>query len=248
MFDKNLLGNNIDDKDKDLIMYAISKIALFFSKFNVEINFDNSSELFQKLNIVEEKDNDKFVVCYNEFTNTLKMNFENPNFSASRFYGELTQSLLDILSKKYNAELKNYDNGLIARDTNGKEHGRTLNERLKEYITTLITGYKKEEKNDEVFYIDSKDSYLTMKDVILHDFIKLYGPEYLLNCFINSNGDEYFFRVGSDLNDESLGATLYDTIDNYRNEDKNNRIISRTIYDSLVSELKEKSLNNSHNL
>ena len=46
MFDKNLLGNNISDIDKNLLAQTISKIDLFFAKFGVNIDYDNSRELF----------------------------------------------------------------------------------------------------------------------------------------------------------------------------------------------------------
>ena len=42
MFDKNLLGNNISDIDKNLLAQTIRKIDLFFSKFVVNIDYDNS--------------------------------------------------------------------------------------------------------------------------------------------------------------------------------------------------------------
>lgn len=42
MFDKNLLGNNISDIDKNLLAQTISKIDLFFAKFGVSIDYDNS--------------------------------------------------------------------------------------------------------------------------------------------------------------------------------------------------------------
>ena len=49
MFDKNLLGNNISDIDKNLLAQTISKIDLFFAKFGVSIDYDNSRELFEKI-------------------------------------------------------------------------------------------------------------------------------------------------------------------------------------------------------
>ena len=52
MFDKNLLGNNISDIDKNLLAQTISKIDLFFAKFGVNIDYDNSRELFENLKII----------------------------------------------------------------------------------------------------------------------------------------------------------------------------------------------------
>ena len=52
MFDKNLLSNNISEIDKNLLAQTIRKIDLFFAKFGVNIDYDNSKELFERLKVV----------------------------------------------------------------------------------------------------------------------------------------------------------------------------------------------------
>ena len=108
MFDKNLLGNNISDIDKNLLAQTINKIDLFFAKFGVNIDYDNSRELFENLKIVDVQGKQNYVVSYDETSNTIKQNFENPDFSPKRYEAELVESLLSVLSQKLNFEEDRY--------------------------------------------------------------------------------------------------------------------------------------------
>ena len=74
MFDKNLLSNNISEIDKNLLAQTIRKIDLFFAKFGVNIDYDNSKELFERLKVEEVKGEQKYVVSYDETSNTIKQN------------------------------------------------------------------------------------------------------------------------------------------------------------------------------
>ena len=239
MFDKNLLSNNISEIDKNLLAQTISKIHLFFAKFGVDIDYDNSKELFERLKVEDVKGEQKYVVSYDEFNGTIKQNFENPDFSPKRYEAELVESLLSVLSGKYNFESNEYDKGLISRDTNLKYHGLALNEMLKSYIATLITGYNKEESVKD-FYLDSPNDYETIPDRAIHDFCEVFGAEFLLKSFISGDGSELFYKVGEALGSEESAIELYDSIDNYRN----NSILNRRIYDMNMKELKEKNLEN----
>ena len=92
MFDKNLLGNNISDIDKNLLAQTISKIDLFFAKFGVNIDYDNSRELFENLKIVDVQGKQNYVVSYDETSNTIKQNFENPDLVLKN----MKQNLLNL--------------------------------------------------------------------------------------------------------------------------------------------------------
>ena len=61
MFDKNLLSNNISEIDKNLLAQTIRKIDLFFAKFGVNIDYDNSKELFERLKVEEVKGEQNYV-------------------------------------------------------------------------------------------------------------------------------------------------------------------------------------------
>lgn len=239
MFDKNLLGNNINDIDKNLLAQTISKIDLFFAKFGVNIDYDNSRELFENLKIEDVQGKQNYVVSYDETSNTIKQNFENQDFSPKRYEAELIESLLSVLSRKYNFEEDRYDKGLLSRDTNLRFHGFALNDMLKSYIGTLITGYNKE-TNVKDFYLDSPKDYETIPDRAIHDFCEVFGAEFLLKSFINADGSELFYKVGETLGSEENAVELYDSIDNY----KNNSILNRKIYDVNMEQLKEKKLEN----
>ena len=239
MFDKNLLGNNISDIDKNLLAQTISKIDLFFAKFGVSIDYDNSRELFESLKVEDIQGKQDYVVSYDEVNNTIKQNFENPNFSAKRYEAELIESLLNVLSQKYNFEEGRYDKGLLSRDTNLKFHGFALNDMLASYIGTLITGYNKETSVKD-FYLDSPKDYETIPDRTIHDFCEVFGAEFLLKSFINGNGSELFYKVGEALGSEKNAVDLYNSIDSYNN----NSILNRGIYDLNMEELKEKNLEN----
>lgn len=239
MFDKNLLGNNISDIDKNLLAQTISKIDLFFAKFGVNIDYDNSRELFENLKIVDVQGKQNYVVSYDETSNTIKQNFENPDFSPKRYEAELVESLLSVLSRKYNFEEDRYDKGLLNRDTNLKFHGFALNDMLKAYIGTLITGYNKETSVKD-FYLDSPNDYETIPDRAIHDFCEVFGAEFLLKSFINGDGSELFYKVGEALGSEKNAVDLYNSMDSYNN----NSIANRRIYDLNMKELKEKMLEN----
>ena len=107
MFDKNLLGNNISDIDKNLLAQTIRKIDLFFAKFGVNIDYDNSKELFERLKVEEVKGEQNYVVSYDETSNTIKQNFENPDFSPKKYEAELVESLFSILSQNIILSLEN---------------------------------------------------------------------------------------------------------------------------------------------
>lgn len=239
MFDKNLLGNNISDIDKDLLAQTISKIDLFFAKFGVNIDYDNSRELFENLKIEDVQGKQNYVVSYDETSNTIKQNFENQDFSPKRYEAELVESLLSVLSQKFNFEEGRYDKGLLNRDTNLRFHGFTLNDMLKSYIGTLITGYNKE-TNIKDFYLDSPKDYETIPDRAIHDFCEVFGAEFLLKSFINGAGSELFYKVGETLGSEENAVELYNSMDSYNN----NSIANRRIYDLNMEELKEKMLEN----
>ena len=239
MFDKNLLGNNISDIDKDLLAQTISKIDLFFAKFGVNIDYDNSRELFENLKIEDVQGKQNYVVSYDETSNTIKQNFENPDFSPKRYEAELIESLLSVLSQKLNFEEDRYDKGLLSRDTNFRFHGFALNDMLAAYIGTLITGYNKETDVKD-FYLDSPKDYETIPDRAIHDFCEVFGAEFLLKSFINGDGSELFYKVGEILGSEESAVELYDSMDSYNN----NSIANRRIYDLNMEELKEKMLEN----
>ena len=239
MFDKNLLGNNISDIDKNLLAQTISKIDLFFAKFGVSIDYDNSRELFENLKVEDVQGKQDYVVSYDEVNNTIKQNFENPDFSPKKYESELVESLLSVLSQKFNFEEGRYDKGLLSRDTNLKFHGFALNDMLRSYIGTLITGYNKETDVKD-FYLDSPKDYETIPDRAIHDFCEVFGAEFLLKSFINADGSELFYKVGETLGSEENAIELYDSIDNY----KNNSILNRKIYDVNMEQLKEKNLEN----
>ena len=239
MFDKNLLGNNINDIDKNLLAQTISKIDLFFAKFGVNIDYDNSRELFENLKIEDVQGKQNYVVSYDETSNTVKQNFENQDFSPKRYEAELVESLLSVLSQKFNFEEGRYDKGLLSRDTNLRFHGFTLNDMLKSYIGTLITGYNKE-TNVKDFYLDSPKDYETIPDRAIHDFCEVFGAEFLLKSFINADGSELFYKVGETLGSEENAVDLYNSMDSYNN----NSIANRRIYDLNMEELKEKMLEN----
>ena len=239
MFDKNLLGNNISDIDKDLLAQTISKIDLFFAKFGVNIDYDNSRELFENLKIEDVQGKQNYVVSYDETSNTIKQNFENPDFSPKRYEAELVESLLSVLSQKLNFEEDRYDKGLLSRDTNLRFHGFALNNMLAAYIGTLITGYNKETSVKD-FYLDSPKDYETILDRAIHDFCEVFGAEFLLKSFINGNGSELFYKVGETLGSEENAVDLYNSMDSYNN----NSIANRRIYDLNMEELKEKMLEN----
>lgn len=239
MFDKNLLGNNISDIDKDLLAQTISKIDLFFAKFGVNIDYDNSRELFENLKIEDVQGKQNYVVSYDETSNTIKQNFENPDFSPKRYEAELIESLLNVLSQKLNFEEDRYDKGLLSRDTNFRFHGFALNDMLAAYIGTLITGYNKETDVKD-FYLDSPKDYETIPDRAIHDFCEVFGAEFLLKSFINADGSELFYKVGETLGSEENAVDLYNSMDSYNN----NSIANRRIYDLNMEELKEKMLEN----
>ena len=239
MFDKNLLGNNINDIDKNLLAQTISKIDSFFAKFGVNIDYDNSRELFENLKIEDVQGKQNYVVSYDETSNTVKQNFENQDFSPKRYEAELVESLLSVLSQKFNFEEGRYDKGLLSRDTNLRFHGFTLNDMLKSYIGTLITGYNKE-TNVKDFYLDSPKDYETIPDRAIHDFCEVFGAEFLLKSFINADGSELFYKVGETLGSEENAVDLYNSMDSYNN----NSIANRRIYDLNMEELKEKMLEN----
>jgi hypothetical protein len=243
MFDKNLLGNNISDIDKNLLAQTISKIDLFFAKFGVNIDYDNSKELFERLKVEEVKGEQDYIVSYNEVNNTIKQNLENPDFSPKRYEAELIESLLSVLSRKYNFEESRYDEGLLNRDTNLESHGNSLNEMLRSYIGTLITGYNKETSVKD-FYLDSPNDYETIPDRAIHDFCEVFGAEFLLKSFINGDGSELFYKVGKILGSEESAVELYDSIDNY----KNDSISNRRKYDMNMEVLKVNKLENKHKM
>lgn len=239
MFDKNLLGNNISEIDKNLLAQTISKIDLFFAKFGVNIDYDNSRELFENLKIVDVQGKQNYVVSYDETSNTIKQNFENPDFSPKKYEAELVESLLSVLSQKFNFEEDRYDKGLLSRDTNLRFHGFALNDMLAAYIGTLITGYNKETSVKD-FYLDSPKDYETIPDRAIHDFCEVFGAEFLLKSFINGDGSELFYKVGEILGSEKNAVDLYNSMDSYNN----NSIANRRIYDLNMEELKEKMLEN----
>ena len=239
MFDKNLLGNNISDIDKNLLAQTIRKIDLFFAKFGVNIDYDNSRELFENLKIVDVQGKQNYVVSYDETSNTIKQNFENPDFSPKKYEAELVESLLSVLSQKLNFEEDRYDKGLLSRDTNLRFHGFALNDMLAAYIGTLITGYNKETSVKD-FYLDSPKDYETIPDRAIHDFCEVFGAEFLLKSFINGDGSEFFYKVGEALGSEKNAVDLYNSMDSYNN----NSIANRRIYDLNMEELKEKMLEN----
>ena len=243
MFDKNLLGNNISDIDKNLLAQTIRKIDLFFAKFGVNIDYDNSRELFENLKIVDVQGKQNYVVSYDETSNTIKQNFENSDFSPKRYEAELIESLLSVLSRKYNFEESRYDEGLLNRDTNLESHGNSLNEMLRSYIGTLITGYNKETDVKD-FYLDSPKDYETIPDRAIHDFCEVFGAEFLLKSFINGDGSELFYKVGKILGSEESAVELYDSIDNY----KNDSISNRRKYDMNMEVLKVNKLENKHKM
>lgn len=243
MFDKNLLGNNISDIDKNLLAQTIRKIDLFFAKFGVNIDYDNSKELFERLKVEEVKGEQDYIVSYNEVNNTIKQNLENPDFSPKRYEAELIESLLSVLSRKYNFEESRYDEGLLNRDTNLESHGNSLNEMLRSYIGTLITGYNKETSVKD-FYLDSPNDYETIPDRAIHDFCEVFGAEFLLKSFINGDGSELFYKVGEILGSEESAVELYDSIDNY----KNDSISNRRKYDMNMEVLKVNKLENKHKM
>ena len=254
MFDKNLLSNNISEIDKNLLAQTISKIHLFFAKFGVDIDYDNSKELFERLKVEDVKGEQNYVVSYDEFNGTIKQNFENPDFSPKRYEAELVESLLSILSQKYNPESgecifesQKYNHGLTSKDTNLKSHGLALNEMLKSYIATLITGYKKEESVKD-FYLDSPNDYETIPDRAIQDFCDVFGAEFLLKSFINADGSELFYKVGEALGSEESAVELYASIDNYNKEDKEKAISNRSKYDMNMKVLKENKLENKHKM
>lgn len=243
MFDKNLLGNNISDIDKNLLAQTIRKIDLFFAKFGVNIDYDNSRELFENLKIVDVQGKQNYVVYYDETSNTIKQNFENPDFSPKKYEAELVESLLSVLSQKFNFEEDRYDKGLLSRDTNLESHGNSLNEMLRSYIGTLITGYNKETSVKD-FYLDSPNDYETIPDRAIHDFCEVFGAEFLLKSFINGDGSELFYKVGKILGSEESAVELYDSIDNY----KNDSISNRRKYDMNMEVLKVNKLENKHKM
>lgn len=243
MFDKNLLGNNISDIDKNLLAQTIRKIDLFFAKFGVNIDYDNSRELFRNLKVEDVEGKQDYIVSYNEVNNTIKQNLENPDFSPKRYEAELIESLLSVLSRKYNFEESRYDEGLLNRDTNLESHGTALNKMIKSYIATLITGYNKEESVKD-FYLDSPNDYETIPDRAIHDFCEVFGAEFLLKSFINGDGSELFYKVGKILGSEESAVELYDSIDNY----KNDSISNRRKYDMNMEVLKVNKLENKHKM
>lgn len=239
MFDKNLLSNNISEIDKNLLAQTISKIDLFFAKFGVNIDYDNSRELFENLKIVDVQGKQNYVVSYDETSNNIKQNFENPDFSPKKYEAELVESLLSVLSQKFNFEEDRYDKGLLSRDTNLRFHGFALNDMLAAYIGTLITGYNKETSVKD-FYLDSPKDYETIPDRAIHDFCEVFGAEFLLKSFINGDGSELFYKVVEILGSEKNAVDLYNSMDSYNN----NSIANRRIYDLNMEELKEKMLEN----
>ena len=243
MFDKNLLGNNISEIDKNLLAQTIRKIDLFFAKFGVNIDYDNSRELFENLKIVDVQGKQNYVVSYDETSNTIKQNFENPDFSPKKYEAELVESLLSVLSQKFNFEEDRYDKGLKSKDTNLESHGTALNKMIKSYIATLITGYNKEESVKD-FYLDSPNDYETIPDRAIHDFCEVFGAEFLLKSFINGDGSELFYKVGEILGSEESAVELYDSIDNY----KNDSISNRGKYDMNMEVLKVNKLENKHKM
>lgn len=250
MFDKNLLSNNISEIDKNLLAQTIRKIDLFFAKFGVNIDYDNSKELFERLKVEEVKGEQNYVVSYDETSNTIKQNFENPDFSPKKYEAELVESLLSILSQKYNPEsgecifeFQKYNHGLKSEDTNLESHGTALNKMIKSYIATLITGYNKEESVKD-FYLDSPNDYETIPDRAIHDFCEVFGAEFLLKSFINGDGSELFYKVGEILGSEESAVELYDSIDNY----KNDSISNRRKYDMNMEVLKVNKLENKHKM
>lgn len=250
MFDKNLLSNNISEIDKNLLAQTIRKIDLFFAKFGVNIDYDNSKELFERLKVEEVKGEQKYVVSYDETSNTIKQNFENPDFCPKKYEAELVESLLSILSQKYNPEsgecifeFQKYNHGLKSKDTNLESHGTALNKMIKSYIATLITGYNKEESVKD-FYLDSPNDYETIPDRAIHDFCEVFGAEFLLKSFINGDGSELFYKVGEILGSEESAVELYDSIDNY----KNDSISNRRKYDMNMEVLKVNKLENKHKM
>lgn len=239
MFDKNLLDSSISEIDKKILITIVDKINLFFSKFGIDINYDNSANLFQNLKIVNDSDSKDFIVYYDDFNNTIKQNFEHPDFSVQRYEGEFIKSLLDIISKKYNFESNKYDNGLICCDTSFRYHGLFMNKMLKSYISTLISGYKKEE-NLKDFYFDSPIDCQTMPDRLIPDLVDLFGSGVLLDSFINGNGSELFYKIGTILGSEEEAIKFYDSIDEY----DINRINNRQNYDKYIELIKQNNLKN----
>ncbi len=237
MLNKDILSSNISALDKELLIKSSKKIDKYFSEFEIEVEYGNSTPLFSNLKIRDIiDDRESYIVRYDDRTNTIIQNFGNSNFNTQKYEYELIKSLLTIISKRYNPENNNYDSGLICEDTDFNIHGKKLNEMLKSYLSTLITGYNDEIKND--FYIDSPIDYETLPDRLIHDMLENYDAEKILRYFISGNGNMLFQDIGHALGDESSAVEFYKSIDDY----ENNKIKSRKIYDVYMKKLKEKKL------
>ncbi len=234
-FQKSIRDNsNINEYDKNIIVMLVQKIDELFAKCSVDIQYENSSLLFKKLKIFDVTDNKSdYIVKYDEDTNTIIQNFGHEDFDLLRYESEYIDCLLKIISKKYNFENKKYDSGLEFSMGYMMKRGTKLNAKLNSYISTLITGYSKDEKVKD-FYIDKPDSPYTMDDVLIKDMCDIFGSSKILNYFINCEGRELYFELSSMLG-EQQAINFYNSMDNYGLD----RIQSRKQYDSCINQLRQ---------
>ena len=235
-FQKSIHDNsNINEYDKKIIVKLVQKIDELFTKCSVDIQYENSNLLFKNLTVSDVIDGaSDYIVKYDEDTNTIIQNFGHENFDLLRYESEYIDCLLKIISKKYNFENKKYDNGLEFDTEYMTKRGTKLNEKLNSYISTLITGYSKDEKIKD-FYYDTSNSPYTMDDVLIKDMCDIFGSSKILNYFINCEGRELFFELSSILGEEQAND-FYNSMDDYEFD----RVKNRKQYDSCINQLKQK--------
>lgn len=228
-------NHNLTDEEVTMLGTGLSSIYYFISeKYGIDINYDNIVNIMSSIKFEKIRDeNIPDFVTYNRIDNKIVKKCSPGN--SSLIY-EYYRCLFEIISQRYNDELKRYESGLIYEDSVGNKYGERLNNILISRLTTLITDLDDPKQVDPYFY-DEVSPY-NLNDIVMGDLIEVLGLYNLLESFLTANGEDLFCRISQTLGSDTVAKDFYSSIDNY-DED---RIENRKKYNYYINLLKENKL------
>lgn len=230
-------NNNLTDEQVTMLGTGLSSIYYFVSeKYGIDVEYDNIINIMSSIKF--EKIEDESIpdfVTYNKIDNKIVKKCSPGN---TNLIYEYYRCLFEIISQRYNDELKRYESGLIYEDSQGNKYGERLNNILIARLTTLITDLDNPKQGDPYFY-DEVSPY-NLNDVVIGDMLEIVGLDNLLENFLTANGANLFYKISQTLGSDTAARDFYSSIDNY-DED---RVENRKKYNYYIKLLKENKLEN----
>lgn len=228
---------NLSADNRTVIYEGLCNIKnLVHNCYQVNINFDNISQILSTVKIIDVDDADSYF-SYSRSDNQIIRKKTDDKYMIFDFYS----SLLRLISQRYDFSANKYNSGLLIEDENGTRNS-LLNDELISRLTTLLTRCEDRKRVD----VTDKEDGTSIQDIIINDMSETVGIQNLLTYFFDARGIEFYESLAEIMSEEEANdfISIVDRSRDRSDIDSGNRIPieKRKKYDAYIALMKEKLL------